>query len=220
MTLRNYMLAGTIAASAMIATTAPAAAQARLAAPVIAIVDTDKLLRECTACKAATTQLQAQSDQIQGYAARLAQPLETEAQQLDTAIKAANGHPDAALQGRIQTFQGKQADAQRQVEGQQATLQRNAQFVRAQIGQKLIPIIEQVSQQRGATVAVDKGTLLFASPTLDITDGVMAVLNQQLTAVNVVAPPEQQGGQAGAAPASAAPRPAAGAKPTTPAPGR
>lgn len=219
MTFRNIMLASAIAASAMIASTAPAAAQARLNAPVIAIVDTDRIMRDCNACKAAATQLQSQADSIQGLAQRLATPLETEAQQLQAAVQAANGKPDAALQTRIETFQGKQATAQRQVQEQQATLQRNAQYVRQQVGEKLIPIIEQVSQQRGASMTVDKGSLLFASPTLEITDGVMAVLNQQLAAVNTVAPaPQPQQGQPAA---TAATRPAAtGAKPTTPPPGR
>jgi len=224
MTIRKIMFASAIAASALIVSTAPAAAQSKLAAPVIAVVDTDKLMVDCNACKAANTQLQAQAAQLDGFAQQLAQPLETEAQSIQTALKAlpANTQPPAALQTRIGAFQERQAAAQRQVQEQQATLQRNAQYVRAQIGQKLIPIIEQVAQQRGASVAVDKGSLLFASPTLEITDGVLVALNAQLTSVNVVAPPQAPAGQAGPRPAAAAPRPATTgtAKPTTPPPGR
>ena len=68
-------------------------------------------------------------------------------------------------------------------------------------------------------MTVDKGSLLFASPTLEITDGVLAALNQQLAAVNTVAPaPAPQQGQPGT-PQPAGARPA-GAKPTTPPPGR
>ena len=216
MTLRKTMLAAAIAGSAMIASTAPAAAQARLSAPVVAIVDTDKIMRDCNACKAAAAQLQSQADTLQGLAQRLATPLDTEAQQLQAAVNAANGKPDAALQTRIETFQGKQANAQRQVQEQQAVLQRNAQYVRQQVGEKLIPIIEQVSKASGATMTVDKGSLLYAAPTLEITDSVLAALNQQLAAVNTVAPaPQQQ--PAAAQPAAARP---AGAKPTTPPPGR
>jgi outer membrane protein len=218
MTLRKITFAAAIAASAMIASTAPAAAQTRLSAPVIAIVDTDRIMRDCNACKVAAGQLQAQSDGLQGLAQRLAAPLDTEAQQLQAAVNAANGKPDAALQTRIEAFQGKQANAQRQVQEKQAELQRNAQYVRQQVGEKLIPIIEQVSKASGATVTVDKGSLLFASPTLEITDGVLAALNQQLAAVNAVAPAAPQQGQPAAGqPAAARP---AGAKPTTPPPGR
>lgn len=220
MTLRKTMLAAAIAGSAMIAATAPAAAQTRLGAPVVAIVDTDRIMRDCNACKAAAAQLQSQADTLQGLAQRLATPLDSEAQQLQAAVNAANGKPDAALQTRIQAFEGKQQSAQNQVQGQQAVLQRNAQYVRQQVGEKLIPIIEQVSKASGATLTVDKGSLLFASPTLEITDGVLAALNQQLAAVNTVAPAPapQQGQPAAGQPAGA--RPAAGTKPTTPPPGR
>jgi outer membrane protein len=218
MTLRKIMLASAIAASAMVVSTAPAAAQARLTAPVIAVVDTDRILHDCNACKAAATQLQAQADQLDGLAQRLGTSLQAEGQQLQAAVNAVNGKPDAALQTRIDAFQGKQAAAQRQLQEQQATLQRNAQYVQQQVGEKLIPVIEQVSKANGATVTVSKNALLFNAPTLEITDTVMTALNQQLAAVNAVAPAPQQQGQAGAQQPAAA-RPASG-KPNTPPPGR
>lgn len=218
MKLRTLLLAAAIGSSAMIASTAPAAAQARLSAPVVAIVDLERIIRDCNACKTANAALQAQQDQLQGAAQRLIAPLQTEGEQLQAAVNAQKGNPDAALQARIDTFQAKQASVQRQVQEGQAVLQRNAQYVRQQVGAKLIPIIEQVSKSSGATMTVDKGSLLFASPTLEITDGVMAQLNQQLAAINTVAPAEQPQAQPAAAqPAAARP---AGAKPTTPPPGR
>jgi outer membrane protein len=218
MTIGKFTFASAIAASALIASTAPASAQSRLPAPVVAVVDAQRVMSDCNACKQAQAQLQAQLNQMQQFAQQLAAPLDTEAQQLDAALKAANNRPDAALQTRIQTFRGKQENAQRQVQEQQQTLERNAAFVRQQIGVKLIPVIDQISQQRGATVTIDKGSLLFAAPTLDITDGVLASLNQQLTTVNVVAPPPAPQGTA------PAPRPAAATpartNPQTPPPGR
>jgi Skp family chaperone for outer membrane proteins len=211
------MLAAAIGSSAMIASTAPAAAQARLSAPVVAIVDLERIIRDCNACKTANTALLAQQDQLQGAAQRLIAPLQSEGEQLQAAVNAAKGNPDAALQARIDAYQNKQANVQRQVQEGQASLQRNAQYVRQQVGAKLIPIIEQVSKASGATMTVDKGQLLFASPTLEITDSVMTQLNQQLAAVNTQAPAEQPQGQPAAQPAGARP---AGAKPTTPPPGR
>jgi Skp family chaperone for outer membrane proteins len=218
MTFRKITFAAAIAASALIVSTAPAAAQARLSAPVVAVVDTEKVMHDCNACKAAATQLQSQADALDGLASRLATPLQTEGQQLQAAVNAANGKPDAALQGRIEAFQGKQANAQRQVQEQQAVLQRNAQYVQQQVAEKLIPVIEQVSKSSGATMTIGKGGLLYNAATLEITDAVLAALNQQLAAVNTVAPaPQPQQGQPAAQPAAA--RPAAG-KPTTPPPGR
>ena len=188
---------------------------AALAAPVsaqvipdakIAVVDSERLFGECTACKAANTQLQAQRAQLQSLAQSLAAPLDTEAKSLQAAVNAANGKPDVALQQRIGTFQGKQQVAQQQVAAQEQVFQRNVAFVREQIGQKAAPIIDQVAQQRGATLAVDKGSTLYSAASNDITDGVLTQLNVQLTTLNTVAPVQT-------APAAGAPKPATGAAP-------
>lgn len=155
----------------------------------VAVVDTARLLTDCTACKAATAQLQAQQTQIRTAAQSLAAPLETEARALQTAVNALKGaQPDAALQARITAFQTKQQAAQQQVGTQEQTLQRNAAYVNQQIGTKARPIIQQIAQQRGATLAVDKGTTLFSAATIDITDAVMTQLNAQLPSVSVTAP--------------------------------
>jgi len=199
-TLKKILLAAAIASPGMMV--AQAQAQ-KLASPVIAVVDAERVMAECNACKTANAQLQGQLSGIQQQARTLGQPLQTEQDSLEAALKAAGGKPDEALASRIEAFQGKQANAQRQVEVQQQTLQRNAAYVRQQIGAKLLPAIQQVSQQRGATVAIDKGSLLYASDTMDITNDVLTALNQTLTTVNTVAPPPAQ--PAAAAPAAAAP---------------
>lgn len=203
MTFKKLVLATALAMPAFVAS-APAFAQARLPAPVIAVVDTDKVVNECNACKTASAQLQSQAAQVKQFADQLGAPLQTEAQSLQTALRAANGKPDAALQTRIDAFQGKQQNAQGQVEQQQNTFQRNVDYVRSQIVQSLKPVIDQIAQQRGATVALDKSAVLFAAQTIDITADVLAALNGKLTTVNVVAPP-------------LAPAPAQGAPAGTPA---
>lgn len=206
MKLKTLMLAATCAVPATLVYAAPAAAQAKLPTPVIAIIDAEKVLTECTACKAADAQLQAQQAQLQQFAQQLAAPLQTEGQALRTAVNAANGKPDAALQTRITVFEGKQQTAQSQIQAQQDTLQRNAQFVRQQEIEALKPLLDQVSQQRGATVTLDRSAVLFAAPTIDVTNDVLAGMNAKLQAVNVVAPPPPPQGQA-AAPAGTTPAP-------------
>jgi outer membrane protein len=154
----------------------------------IAVVDSDRIFRDCTACKAANTQLQAQSTQLRSSAQSLSAPLQTEEQSLRTAVTAAKGNPDAALQARITAFETKRNAAQQQIQTQQQTLERNVAYVRQQIGQKLGPIISQVAQQRGATIAMDKGSVFYSAPTVEVTDAVMAQLNTQLPSVSTTAP--------------------------------
>lgn len=193
------------AAAAFVAATAaaPAFAQAVPNAK-IAVVDSERLFGTCTACKAANTQLQAQQAQLQSTAQSVGAPLQTEAQSLQTAVTAAKGNPDAALQTRIRAFETKQRTAQQQIQTQEQTLQRNVAYVRQQIGAKVGPIISQVAQQRGATLAIDKGGTFYSAPTIEITDAVLALLNTQLPSVGVTAP------------AQAVPAAATAPRPTTP----
>lgn len=195
------------AAGAALALAIPFAAQAQQLPPaVIAVVDTDRVIRECTVCVAANTQLQQQLQQLQARAQQLAAPLRTEGQAIQTAINALpqGQQPDAALQTRIRNYETNQQNAQQEVQQQQQTIERNRNFVLQQIGQRLQPAVQQVMTQRGANVALDVNAALGAAPTLDVTAAVLAVVNQNTAPLNVTAPPPQQQ-PAAQAPATPAP---------------
>src|SRR5690348_3033487 len=100
-------------ALAALALAIPAAAPAqRLPQAVVAVVDIGRVSTECTACRAAATQLQTQAQQLQTRAQTLQQQLAAEGQPIQTSINALNGkQPDAALQQRITAFQTKQNSA-------------------------------------------------------------------------------------------------------------
>lgn len=195
----------TVFATALLAATTIipnlAAAQA-LPDAKIAVVDSDRIFGQCTACVAANTQLQAQRTQLQTLAQQLGAPLQTEAQSLQTAVTAAKGNPDAALQTRIRTFETRQQQAQQQVATQEQTFQRNVAYVRQQIGERLGPVITQVASQRGATIAVDKNNTFYNAPAVDITDAVLTALNAALPSVSVTAPAQAAAPAAGTAPAT------------------
>lgn len=176
------------AAIAALSVALPSAATAQKVAPaVVVIVDVQKIFAECTACKSAQTQLQAQAAAIQTRAQQLGAPLQTEAQSIQTAARGKTTI-DAALQARAQALQTKQNSANQEIEGRQQAFQRNRAFVAQQINDRLNPIITQVMQQRGATLAVDTAATLAVSPSLDVTSAVLAALNSALPSVNVNAP--------------------------------
>ncbi len=187
---------------------APAVAQ-QLSPAVVAVVDTDRVVRECNACRTANTQLQTQVTALQQRAQQLGQPLQTEAQALETAVNALgqSGQPDAALTTRITNFQTQQQTAQREIAQRQETLQRNAAFVRQQIAQAINAVLTPVMTARGATVAIDRGATLAINPSIDVTNDVLAQVNQRLTTINVNAPAPA------AAPAAGGARPAQPAQP-------
>lgn len=193
----------------------PTAAQAQqLPPPVVAVINTEQIVETCTACTAANTQLQAQGTQLQQRAQQLSTQLQTEGTALQGLVGALpqGQQPDAALAARIQAFQALQQSADQEIGGSRERIQRNIAFVRQQIGQRIRPALTTVMQQRGATLVLDRSSLLDVSPTLDITAAVLAIVNQNTAALNVNAPaPAQQ---------PAAQRPAgqqpAGQRPATP----
>jgi len=182
------------ALAALTATALPVAAQAQRIGPaVVAVVDTDRISRECTACRAATTQLQTQENALRTRAQALQTQLRTTGQPIQTAVQALNGRqPDAALQQRITAFQTQERTAQQELATSQRNLQSTQAHVNQQIGARLGPIITNVAQARGANVAVDRNATLFAAPALDITNEVLTQLNQQLPSVSVTPLPQQQ----------------------------
>jgi outer membrane protein len=189
----NKLTLGVLAAATAMTLSVAAQAQ-QLPQAVIGVVDTDRIIRECTVCVAANTQLQSQVQQYQQRQQALGGPLQTEEQALQTAVGAIpqGGQPDAALQQRVRTFETSRQNAARELQGRQQQLQRNVDFVRQQIAQRLQPAIQQVMQQRGATVMLESGSVLGASPTIDVTAAVLAVVNQNTAPLNVNAPPPAQ----------------------------
>jgi Skp family chaperone for outer membrane proteins len=202
------------AAAVLALAIAPAASAQQLPPAVIAVVDTDQILTQCTACVAANGQLQVQQQQAQARAQQLQAPLQTEGQAIQTALGALQGRPaDAALQARARTWENQRDAANRELQGREETLRRNIGFVRQQILQRLAPVVQQVAQQRGASIALDANATLWASPALDITPAVLAGLNAALPSVNVNAPPpQQQQAPAPAAQQPAPPRPRTGGR--------
>lgn len=186
--MKTKILLGSAIAALAIA--APVALRAQqLPAPVIAVVDIDEIFRTCTQCVAANTALQGQGNQLSQRAQALQTQIQTEGTALEPLVRALNGaQPDAALTTRITQFQTMQQNAEREIGASRERIQRNINFVRQQIGERVRPAVSTVAQQRGATVVLDAGSLVTSSPALNITPAVLAIVNQNSTAFNVNAP--------------------------------
>jgi outer membrane protein len=178
-------------AAAVGALTVSGAAEAQQR-PAILVVDTDRILNECTACKAAATQLQSQLQAGRTRAQQLDASLKPEAESLEKAVQALGGkQPDAALQARIAAFRLKQQQGQTELSNRENTLQSTQAHVQQQIGGRLVQVVEQSRARRQASVVVSKGSTLASDSTIDITGEVLAAINQQLPAVSVTPLPQQ-----------------------------
>jgi Skp family chaperone for outer membrane proteins len=176
-----------IAALAASAAAIPSAAIAQRApAAIVVVVDSDRIYRECTACKSAQTQLQAKVTALQARQKSLADGLRPEGQSIQTAIQALNGKdPDAALRTRVQAFQAKEEAANKELQGGQTNLQSIQANVLRQINAKMSPVINQVMTAKGANVAVDVGATLAHAQATDVTADVLAGLNAALPSVSL-----------------------------------
>ena len=209
--MTKYLLGSALAGLAF-ATPMALSAQA-IPGAVVAIVDRDRIASSCTQCVAARAQMETQIQQYQAREQQLGAPLQTEGQAIQTALNAIpqGGQPDPALRTRYQTFQTNQQAAERELSGRQETIRRNQAYLVQQIVQRMDPLIAQVMRDRGANLAVDVTATLAHAPALDVTDAVLALMNQNAAAFSVTAPPPAQ-----AAPPGTAPRPATAPPATTP----
>jgi len=186
--MRKTLLLAAIAA----ATALPTSANAQARGGII-IVDTANVLSNCTACKAAQTQLEQRQTTLRTRVQTLTQQLQTEGKPIQDAVDALKGkQPDAALQKRITDFQTKERGAQQEISNSQRQLQSRAAHVQQQVGARLIQIVEQVRARRGASIAVAKDSTLANDNTIDVTSEVLTALNSALPSVSVTPLPQQQ----------------------------
>lgn len=186
------------AAIAALSVALPGVAQAQRApAAVIVVVDTDRVYRECTACKAAQTQLQGLVASARARAQQLGQPLQTEQQSIETAAAAlrnqtgaARATAETALNTRVQQFQQRQTTAQQEIARLEQNIQSTQQNVLRQINVRLNPVITQVMNARGANIALDTGATLARAGALDVTADVLTALNAALPSVSVTPLPQ------------------------------
>src|SRR5437660_8028949 len=152
--MKRLLISVSIAASAVL----PSAAQAQAIPPaIVAVVDLERVTRECNACKIAAAALTSQVTAEQARERALAAPLQTEQQSIQAAANALNGkEPDAALKARASAFQTRLQQAQDAATRGRQQLQANQQYILKQINDRLNPIFAQVMQRRGANVLVDQ----------------------------------------------------------------
>ncbi len=185
----------------------PAAASAQRAAPAsIVVVDTNRVLRECTACVAATNALQAQETSFQQRRQALLTPLQTEEQALQQEAQRIGGLTGAArttaenaIRPRVAAFQQRTQAAQQELRTLQQNFESTRLHVSVQLNQRLQPIYDQIMNSRGANLVLSTDARLAHAPALDVTSQVLTTLNQQVPSVSITPLPQQQGAQQPAA---------------------
>jgi len=190
-TMKKILLATTL----VIATSMPALAANPPPPPVqqkILLIDRQAILRFSKVGQDVARQIEVMGNQAKGEIAGQQKALQAEATQLQQqiAILAA----DAKAQ-KVKAFEAKQAGMQAAAQRKEQAIQGGFMVAQQTIAKALEPILQNLMQQRGANMILDKNALVYASPqavqAFDITQPAIDQLNQKLPSLKVTqaAPP-------------------------------
>jgi Skp family chaperone for outer membrane proteins len=174
----------TMAVASALAGTAGAAAAQNPAAPVIIVVDLQRVQRESSAIKNIREQVDAQTQTYQGQIAGLENDHRQKTQELQRqrAILSAE-----AFAQKRQELDQSAGEIRRNFQKIKRALQR-AQGNSLQVVQKqVLSIVGKLMIERGANLVLEKSLVILTQgdQNLDVTDEVLAHLNEQLPAVEV-----------------------------------
>lgn len=189
---RGVVAAGAFALAASVFVT-PAAAQPKPAAgtpvPKILVINREAILRLSKVgqdivkqvngyTQAAEKEFKGQGEQLRKDGAALQQQL---------AILA----PDVKAK-KIADFENRQRALQAKVETRQQQIQGGVLQARQKIETALGPIVQGIMQERGATLLLDRGAIVWGTGDIDITRTAIQRLDQKMSSVkvNLVSPPK------------------------------
>jgi Skp family chaperone for outer membrane proteins len=164
----------------------PAFAQAAPAATIIT-VDMEQVINSSTAGRSAQGQLQSQATALQSRAQQLDAGFRGESEALNKAAQAKT-MAQPALEAKAADLQKRINAAQTDMNNRQRQFVANQQYVGKQISDAVQPIITQVMTEKNASIVLDAGQTIKASPSLDVTALVLQRLNAKLPNVSVTAP--------------------------------
>lgn len=162
--MRNRLIIGVVTLLAM-ATATAARADVKLA-----YVDIQRALNDCRNGKSAKTEFRGRLERVQSQL----QGEQSEVQRLKDELekKGPLMQPDQR-QSLEQQYTRKLRDFQDDYKGTRETLQEKDNEITGAIVRDLATIVRQIGQKNGYTMVMEKGNLLWAVPSVDITDDVI-----------------------------------------------
>lgn len=160
---------------------------AKLPAPVIAIVDVQRILQESLAAKSVQKQLEAQrskfQNEIEGEENGLRQAEQELAKERNRLAAQAYSDREQELHQRFSTVET-HVQERRKALDQAFTDSMNA------VRDALLEVVDKAAHEHGANIVIVKQQALWVDRPLDITDEVLKRLDQKLPKVDVAMPVE------------------------------
>lgn len=190
----GFFLFGTALGSAAMAAPATPPAGGAPAARIL-MVDLRRVMAESKVGHDMQRQVEGLNNQVSGDLKNEKASLQKEqvALQQQSAILAAD-----VKARRIKDFETKVAAFQEKVQKRGSMIQGGVMKAQSQIEQALGPILQGVMRERGATILLDRSSVLLGINGIDMTPVVIQRLDMKMTTVKVelVAPPAQAAGRA------------------------
>lgn len=192
--MRKFIIS--LALIGAVAAAAPAYAQQAN----IAVIDTQRIMRDSLPTKSIGEQINKYRTTYQADITKQENDLRAAEQELNkqrTIISA------EAFADRRRAFEQRVGNLQRDVENRKRELDKSVSSAMSTVQASLNKIIQDMVEERKYTLVLPKSQTIFNSPAMEVTDDVMARLNKALPSVKVPPPAAPA-----AAPAAAAPKPA------------
>jgi len=148
----------------------------------LGVVNTQKIMRESKAAQSVRSQLQSKQKAFQAELDAKEKQLLAEDQAL---AKQSNTVEKAAFEQKVKDFRTKAAAAQREVQQKKMAVDKALAESLASIQKTVIEITKEVATEKKLSAVVSASAVMYAEPSLDITDEVLKRLNSKLPNVSV-----------------------------------
>src|SRR6266446_5927967 len=157
-------------AIACLIATAAFTADARAQGPKLAYVDVQRAIQETEEGRAARTRLKSEFDQRRAQVDKKSADLEKMQQEYE---KQAPVLSEEAKRKKQEEFQKALIDARKSAGDLQEDMNRQEQQAMSSILQRLQQVVAEIAERESLNFVMDKGTLLYAPPSGDITNEVV-----------------------------------------------
>lgn len=158
---------------------------AELKAPVIAVIDVQKIMQESSASKGITKSFESLRDSYQKEISALEDKLrknEDELRKQQTVLS-----PEA-LANKRRDFEKQVADVQKTVQARKRALETGLNEAMAVVHKTMVEVVADISRERGANLVLARQQFVLVDTQLDVTDAVMERVNKKLPQVALNVP--------------------------------
>lgn len=148
----------------------------------IAVLNIQEIMRESLAAKSVKTTLENQQKSFQSEMTKKEQDLQAKEKKLAEQRAVLS---QEEFEKRVKEFRTQATGAQREVQAKKARLDKAFADALAEIQKSVMDIVSEKAKAEQIQMVVPTSQLLYADPTLDITDEVLTQLNKRLPKVQV-----------------------------------